>query len=529
MEVVIKTNMLESTTNDNKTQVTRRQTIYTKPFLTCIPEKVVIHRSPIEHVVKRVGEKYTIHFIGAEKSGCRIIKHKTVSEIITELKESNNVMADFSTDVALSMILKEFERKELVEENTDMDLVGFFLDNKKNLIASNIDIIQPNKEDILDALNCLEQLTKYFEGRLDLLSSVIKWTMQAPLCFVLKMNGLSFLKWLVLWGITTASKSSLGLIMLAIDDHHNDSSFIKGQGSIDSIARLGDLISTTTFPKMVNEVDLTSDQMRYIVEHMKTAIDSIILRDKFTNSKNRSTTSIPELCPLFLTSNSSPPYYNSGFMRRIIDRCFPNAETHKSSDPIAKEFSEFLLNNLHRLKLLGQFRNWHVMTTMNNQSIQDKELGFNLIVKAYEYAGICMPEWFNLKLSENQLEESLSDGSVDVKSAFEAHITNSFDRFLPIWRIENPELKGVKLEKSTTDRLAKLLDSNRLPDIKRNMTNNIMIYKGILAELYRLGVTKDQLPNLRALSDYMSAEYTRDRHGYYVVKATVSCMKAYLD
>lgn len=137
--------------------------------------------------------------------------------------------------------------------------------------------------------------------------------------------------------------------------------------------------------------------------------------------------------------------------------------------PRPQEFKEFLPNNLHRLKALGQFRNWLVMTTMNNEDIQQKELGLYLIVKAYEYAGVSMPEWFKQKLSENQLEESLSDGSVDVRRALEAYITNSFDRFLPIWRIENPELKGVKLEKNTTDRLAKLLDSNRLPDIKRDI------------------------------------------------------------
>lgn len=117
------------------------------------------------------------------------------------------------------------------------------------------------------------------------------------------------------------------------------------------------------------------------------------------------------------------------------------------------------------------------MTTMNNEDIQQKDLGLNLIVKAYEYAGISMPEWFKLKLSENQLEESLSDGSIDVRRAIGAYITNTFDRFLPIWRIENPQSMGMTLEKNTTHRLAKLLDSNRLPDIKRDINGNIIIYK----------------------------------------------------
>ena len=43
-----------------------------------------------------------------------------------------------------------------------------------------------------------------------------------------------------------------------------------------------------------------------------------------------------------------------------------------------------------------------------------------------------MPESFEKLLPENQLEESLSDNKVDVRRAFEAYITNSFDRFLPV-------------------------------------------------------------------------------------------------
>jgi hypothetical protein len=82
--------------------------------------------------------------VGAEQSACRIVRHKTISEIVSELKQSANVLADFGVEVALSAIIKAFERKGLLEENNDIELVGFFIDNNGSLIASNVNINKPN-------------------------------------------------------------------------------------------------------------------------------------------------------------------------------------------------------------------------------------------------------------------------------------------------------------------------------------------------------------------------------------------------
>src|SRR5207245_2904408 len=125
------------------------------------------------------------------------------------------------------------------------------------------------KEEVIGALKCIDDIKKYYDNRLDLLASTIVWGMVAPLSFVLKQIGAPFLKWLVFWGVTNASKSSSGCIPLAFDGHHNDSNFIKGKGALDSVPRLGDLVSKTTFPKMVNEVNLDSLTMEEILEYMK--------------------------------------------------------------------------------------------------------------------------------------------------------------------------------------------------------------------------------------------------------------------
>lgn len=86
----------------------------------------------------------------------------------------------------------------------------------------------------------------------------------------------------------------------------------------------------------------------------------------------------------------------------------------------------------------------------------------------------------------------------------------------------------LALPKEISDRLVKLVDSKLLPDIKRGHDRTIIKSKGILVEVYKCGVTRDQLPNLRALADYMGATY-RKSHGNKVVVCNGAQLSEYFD
>jgi hypothetical protein len=289
-------------------------------------------------------------------------------------------------------------------------------------------------------------------------------------------------------------------------------------------------VSHTTFPKLVDEVDLNGERIAWLVNAIKSAIEDRIVRSKFPSNRATSSVDIPALSPLILTSNPPPPFHDSAYMRRIIERNFPQSETWKENDPVALQFKEFLRKNLKRLKALGDFRNWF---TMNNQgTILDDarppplDLGFKTLSEAYKAAGLIMPEWLTLRLPENQLEESIEDNNVIVKRAFEKYITEEFNRALTFWRLQNQDHTKT-LPNDISDRLVKLAKSNLLPDVKgRNF--GVIIRKGILTELYKHGVTRDQLPNLKALADYMSASY-RKSDGNMVVDADLAQLSTYFD
>jgi hypothetical protein len=217
-------------------------------------------------------------------------------------------------------------------------------------------------------------------------------------------------------------------------------------------------------------------------------------------------------------------------MRRIIDRNFAKSESHKEDDPIAIKFKEFLRTDLSRLRHLGDFRNWFIV---NNQDIFLDEtrplpldLASKILTAAYEKTGREMPKWFNMRLPECQLEDSIGDNAVFVKRVFETYIDVNFKNSLSFWRLESPE--GLKLPDKVSHRIVKLIDSNLLPDIKRTQSHEIIIRKGVLLELYKCGVTREQLPNLRALADYMNANY-RKSDGNKVVSCTGSQLDDYFD
>jgi hypothetical protein len=253
-------------------------------------------------------------------------------------------------------------------------------------------------------------------------------------------------------------------------------------------------------------------------------------------SNNASTsTGIPALSPLILTSNTPPPFHDSGYMRRIIERNFPQSESWKEDDKTAIQFKEFLRVNLHRLKPLGDFRNWYIMN--NQDKILDEarapplDLGFKILEEAYKATGIeKIPDWLRLRLPENQLEESIQDNGVIVKRAFEKYINEQVNRAIQLWKAKT-ENGFVEIPADISDRLCKLVRSNLLPDIKLTKNWEVLIRKGFLTELYNYGVSRDQLPNLRALADYMKVnkENYRISNGTQVVAASIAQLYDYFD
>jgi hypothetical protein len=154
------------------------------------------------------------------------------------------------------------------------------------------------------------------------------------------------------------------------------------------------------------------------------------------------------------------------------------------------------------------------------------DVGTEILSAAYQYAGMAMPQWFNTRrLLQNQMESSFADNRVAIKNAFETLINEDLKNFNKHDIFEESDIK-----EAVSNRVANLLNGRKIPYMKRSRSDDsrIIINTGILSELYKHGVTRDQLPNLKALADLMNAEYSRNEHGA-IIKANMDQISNYFD
>ena len=227
------------------------------------------------------------------------------------LRDLGYVFGD-GAEGALGTMVQAFKEEKLIEDNQDMDFIGFFIADNKKIIASNIEIKQQHLivTNLEDALKFIEELVPYYQERLDLLSTLIVWFLAAPAIFMLKTNNY-FLKWLHFYGVPNSTKSNSGKIGLAIDGHQDDPEFILNISRIDTIARLGDVVSHTTFPKLVDEADLNGPDKVWLINALKSAIEGKVARSKFMT--NRSEHFKPDTCfispSVYLKRSASIPRF----------------------------------------------------------------------------------------------------------------------------------------------------------------------------------------------------------------------------
>jgi hypothetical protein len=510
---------------DEKTGQERTLITYITTFTACKPIKIIRHINPLPFM--EIQDKYTIEFIGSERSGCFTIKHKSLSEIVSVLK-NGNALAERGIDIALQGQIKGLERSELLEVNDSMNYTGFFpCGNNNKIISSNVDIPE-EYPDVTDALKFIDELLEErYKGREDLLSHICHWFMIAPFSFIFKVVNAPLLDWVHLYGNPNTGKSTSGLIGLAFDGN-GDEEFILNMKHIDSPARFGNTISNTTFPKIINEVDLT--ERPDVVTDIITAIDAIIFRKPL--DRNRIAEPTPGLAPLFLTGNPQVPT-KPEYIKRVKTRHSTEKEIHFSDSPEAIEYKKWLAANIKRAYSLGRFRNKFVMEHQDiilDANLTPFEKSRKIWAAIYESVGRKLPSFIDKKLEEHQMQDSVEDRKVNVLNALEAWIVDRC-RTLDTNRGEYGDGKGEKKildqYQESINRLAELVRRNLIPYVKRDRDDKIIFFRQVTVELERFGVKQLDLPGLA--DAIPGAEYGKLWNGRYVVKCSIVSLTAFFD
>ena len=465
--------------------------VYKERVAVVAPTKLVVYDNPIGGI-----RKYQIVFEGAPLRKPLVVGPSLIEEIADRLKAEGLVYHNRLINDVLSAIVNAFIKRGRAEIREEIESTGFYLvDNK--LVAVNYEISEPDPEKLKQALLLLNELAgNWFKHAVDKFATVMRWGAVAPFSYIIKQRG-RFLRWLYLYGDSATGKTTLARIVLRVwglDSRHE-----KTGASIDTPARFGYVVSSSSFPIVVNEPAgaLAKEE---IVEMLKNAIDGTIVRGKYVRGTY---VEYPALAPLIFTSNKNIPR-DDALLRRFIVVSFSYGE----KIPVERQL-EFKEKIEPRLQLLSEVGKCIASQVQANLELLDRDpldAGAALLAKCYELAGLQPPEWLNLKYEDDSTDVS-SDILVDFKERLKKYINDSFARYVSRVvevREEGEDARVSFITPDTLDLERKariLLEKNALVGVKLK-DDKVIINKSLLEELGLASKT-----NLKSLAEMLGWEY----------------------
>ncbi|MEM5873121.1 MAG: hypothetical protein QXV63_02745, partial [Candidatus Aenigmatarchaeota archaeon] len=472
----------------------RNITYYSKYPKLNIPDKIVLTAVPIK-IVEYVDNThniptYEITFL-TEKGKEITIGPGTIPELLEDIKLYNIVINKNSLNDALNTILNLFERLNKIEVRYSAEKPGFYLQDGK-IINVNYEIHEIDYEKLKESLLFLNDLVeKYYSHCKEKFATILKWGVLAPFNYILKLQKRP-LKWLFLQGESATGKTTLGRIILNIWNLQNDI----GGASIDTIAKFGQILSSTTFPYLVNEPRGVFEKEE-LIEAIKNAVDNTVVRSKFYGNIFRN---LPSLSILVFTSNKEIPE-DDALLRRFNVIVFDFDE--KISEEKQKEFREKIEPQFYKLKEIG---NAIAYLVVNEKFELDP---IKILKELYKRVGLNQPDWLYLEYKK------------EYRSYFELsaeQIRQKIVRF-----IKETYAKFFRDGYSDVDKQAEeLIDHGYIPEIIKQKNNEYLLLTAMFFE--RIGYKKDEI-NLRKFAHLIGGEYHETSIYRNNKKESLKCIK----
>lgn len=415
-----------------------------KTVLSAYPKEITIYDSPIAGEPRRFKITFNTRTGKTFTEGPALL-----SDIIQNLTDSSYVISPMHIKSVLPAVVTHYNYEGIAKLMDEIDYPGFFYQEQdKRIISVQYDYHEPSKEELLEAVTLLSKLIQHFKGEEDKLATCIKWGLIAPFSYIKKQLG-PWLPWLYLYGTAGSGKTTIAKILLYLYSEPGQDNDLGGS-SFDTVARVGNRLSQSTFPIVVNEPKGAFDRSS-VVEMFKTAVERTVGRGKY---EGRSYTNIPAFAPVAFTSNHFIPT-DDALLRRMNTVNFTHKERKTKEEK--REFDEkFQVDNkshspLHKLKALGYFFATELYHDPELLSEDWKEITNRLISRLYMDLDMEVPAWL---LSWNKIE-SLEDLDEDQKEDIRIFILEEINRVSRTVKWRDEEDRGVSesLTNYTTDKL----------------------------------------------------------------------------
>jgi len=463
------------------------------------PTEVTVYINPIGGITK-----YQVKWETSTRPKPLLIGPALIEEIVDRLKAEGLVTNRRLAEDVLAAIIEGFIRKGKAEIRSEIDATGFFIADGK-LIASGYSVEGPSKEELREALALLNKLANvWYAHAIERFATVVKWGVIAPFIYAYKQRG-KWVKWLYLYGKSNTGKTTLAEVILSMWGLGTE--HMKTGANMDTVARLGQVLSMTTFPIVINEPGNALSK-EDIVEMIKNAIEKTVSRGKFYKG---SYIEIPALAPLIFTSNKYVPQ-DDALLRRLIVITFTYGE--RLPPEKISEFNNKVRPRLTKLQALGKF----IASSVMQNGLEDdyEKLAEKILEQAYKVAGLEAPEWIYMTYAE---EFDIYEHTKEVIRGFLLEqINEAYQRF-----VKSPSITVVE------DRVRAVLVQKALPWMLLKTNGNsekILITTGVLPELWK---RVDESWDLKGLAELLGWSYKNVKVGNRVLKAIEVDLKAFVD
>lgn len=418
-----------------------------KTIVEVYPKELTVYDSPLEDEPR----KFEVLWDTALKDRPFRKGPKLMEELIMDLEEEGYVIGHRHVKDVLPAALNAYIREGLATIKTEIETPGFFYDGKEQKILNiKYDIEKPPKEEIEQAISILEELAGWFEGQETKLATVFKWGLVAPFIFARKQLG-SWIPWLYLYGKAQSGKTTMAMMVIYMWDKPTPDNSMNG-GSFDTVARVGNRLSQSTFPLVINEPAGAFSRVS-VVEVLKSAVESTSCRGKY---EGRSYRTIPSYAPVAFTANHYIPD-DDALMRRLYLLTFTHNEA-KAKDVADKFEDAFQIKSqtnckFNAFKAITQVASQELMGEPDMLDMDWKELANSLLIRIYSDVGKRPPEWL-LGWSKS---ETMADLDEEHREDVRIFLLNEINRAFGRVQVMDEEYRPVQ-EKFDSDPNVKKVD-----------------------------------------------------------------------
>lgn len=449
-----------------------------KELLTLTPTSVIVYKNCCESSTKTL---FKWKFI--TRTGETILRLPETLDVTAQWIKSSgyyqrpwdlHALLSNCLDALLDESIRTGGNQYIVK--SDLAVKGFHLENNE-IKVEDYKLNTYTLDELRVAIDELHTYKKYFTQEEEaFFATTFKWGLFAPFNVCYKQRN-RFIYWLYLHGEGGVGKTMGygGLIgHLWFDEFKND--FYIATDRYSTPARLGNILSRTTFPVCLNETEsvFEPEDNKEIRALYKDATECIILRETQGSGGSVDYAYSPCIC----TSNGYIQDSSNAITRRSLLMCFSMQIREEKSEYINEFDSKYHMTfkdcRLNKLRAISHTFTHYLM--QNTQLLDDdwKKVVDTFLTTLYEKIGYEKPDWLDLWVdNEDSIQIQVHENRERVKISIQKEINSA---------------RTINMSNEPEIYVKEVLKKHLLPGMSINRKSQIQITQSFINDLAQKGL-----------------------------------------